>query len=274
MQALVNLKRPTLRLSPLEVASSDDPEPVDSQHHHGLEFEYDCDAAKCGIYVHVVLSPSHQLADKASANQHTKQLVFEAVTEGGFGKVLKLDQGATLDLEQYEHRPSTVSETAGEPSSGAAAVPASNDPSSTTADATQAQRNPKKRLTFHFRKRTSHLVTGPALAVVDAEPQNTTAPSVDGKAKAEDDDDANVGVKVTIRLVALDEDGKELASPNEQITYLHIVRFGSHSAPVEGAAEEQDKRPWVVKVVKREATVSDRLIISVHILLIVLSLLL
>lgn len=60
---------------------------------------------------------------------------------------------------------------------------------------------------------------------------------------------------MAIRLAALDEDGKELTSPNEQTTYLHIVRFGAPSVPVEGAPEEEDKRPWVVKVVKREATI-------------------
>src|ERR1700683_4252360 len=58
LQALVNLKRPTLRLSPLSLAPTDDPTHKDSHDHHGLEFEYDCDAPKCGIYVHVLLSPS------------------------------------------------------------------------------------------------------------------------------------------------------------------------------------------------------------------------
>jgi hypothetical protein len=71
------------------------------------------------------------------------------------------------------------------------------------------------------------------------------------KPKEDREEQADEGVKVTIRLAALDEQGTELASPNEQITYLHVVRFGA--APSEG---EEDARPWVVKVVKREATVS------------------
>ena len=60
-----------------------------------------------------------------------------------------------------------------------------------------------------------------------------------------------MGVKAMIRLAALDEDGKSLSCINEQTTYLHIVRFGAPPP-----ADEEDKRPWVVKVVKREATVS------------------
>ena len=49
----------------------------------------------------------------------------------------------------------------------------------------------------------------------------------------------------------VDEDGKPLPCVNEQTTYLHIVRLGAQPP-----ADEQDKRPWVVKVVKRAATVS------------------
>ena len=45
LQALVNLKLPTLRLSPL-VSSLQDDDPATDQHPHlhGLEFTYDCDA--------------------------------------------------------------------------------------------------------------------------------------------------------------------------------------------------------------------------------------
>jgi len=52
--------------------------------------------------------------------------------------------------------------------------------------------------------------------------------------------------------VALDGEGKPLSSPNEQATYLHVVRMGV--APAEG---ENDVRQWVVKVVKREATIGS-----------------
>ncbi|CAL1699257.1 unnamed protein product [Somion occarium] len=250
LQALVNLKRPTLRLTPLEVSSADDPDHKDSQHHHGLEFEYDCDSAKCGIYVHVILSPSHHLAQTSAGNQQTKLLVFETVTEGGFGKILKLEAGAMLELGRFEHRPRTSSLVSDElaASSTPSEIPGSDDATSIGTE----PRHRKRFTHFHFRKRNvDRSVAGPALAVLDAE--SHTHPS-DGEKEVQQDE-SNLGVKVTIRLVALDEEGNELAFPNEQITYLHIVRYGSPPVHMHGAEHEEDKRPWVVKVVKREATI-------------------
>lgn len=239
-----------MRLTPLEISPSDDPEHIDSQHHHGLEFEYDCDAPKCGITVHVVVSPTHHLADKASGSSHSKILVFEAVTDGGFGKTLKLEEGATLELGRFEHQPRTQSPTASDAKSDLKGEATMVSPSLPSADiptppeeGTEGTRR-KRFTTFHFRKRTAQerSVAGPALAVVDAETKE------DKEEEKEDSDIA--GVKAIIRLSALDASSKPLPCVNEQTTYLHIVRFGL--AP---SAGEQDKRPWVVKVVKREATV-------------------
>ncbi|KAI0792331.1 hypothetical protein C8Q75DRAFT_792039 [Abortiporus biennis] len=263
LQALVNLKRPTLRLSPLEDSPTDDPDHIDSQHHHGLEFEYDCDAAKCGIYVYVVLSPSHHLADKSLPDgQQTRVPVFETVTEGGFGKILKLEEGAMLELGRFDHRtqsPTPPDRSVVEESSSTSAVniesPSVSDITpGATAESTPANRQRKRFTNFHFLKRNQdRSVAGPALAVLDAEAQHVATPTDDDKSK--EVDESNQGVKVIIKLAALDEEGKPLSSPNEQMTYLHIVRMGSPPVIVEGAEPEEDKRPWVVKVVKREATI-------------------
>lgn len=244
----MNLKRPSLRLTPLEIEASDDPEHVDSQHHHGLEFEYDCDAPKCAITVHLLVSPSHHLADKASAGAHSKILVFETTTEGGFGKTLKLEEGATLELGRYEHRPTSTPETKPqeEVASTSTAPPAPVPSTAPAEDTPGTEAHRKKRFTaFHFRRKSTQqrAVAGPALAVVDAEVKEGEK----GEGKEDHDD---VGVKAMIKLSALDENGKPLPCVNEQTTYLHIVRFGTQPP-----ADEQDKRPWVVKVVKREATV-------------------
>jgi hypothetical protein len=132
---------------------------------------------------------------------------------------------------------------------------------------TQQQQGPatKKRFSaFHFRKKTR--TAGPAVPVVDA--QTTAAPApvetpaaVEGQTpvpkpgETSPEEEAG-GVRVRIRIEALDENDKSLASPNAQTTYLHIVRVGSApAAPAEGAQAEEDTRPWVVKVVKREATI-------------------
>ncbi|KAG7441090.1 uncharacterized protein BT62DRAFT_982873 [Guyanagaster necrorhizus] len=248
LQALVNLKRPTLRLSPL--ASGEDTVP--DNHHHGLEFEFDCDAPKCGIYVHVLLDANHPDAPAAtSPNGLSKLLVFETVVEGGFGKVLKIEEGATLELGRFiysEDDTETPRASPSIPPATASTTPDEADPSSDTVPTSTAlplpteTGNRQSRLRFshfHFRKRThNHSVSGPALAVVDAEPSTSHDGDSNG-VKEEKKEDADDGVK-----------GTELASPNEQLTYLHVVRFGAKPS-----AEEEDTRPWVVKVVKREATI-------------------
>lgn len=250
----MNLKRPTIRLSPL---SSEDPAPAasDAHHHHGLEFEYDCDAPKCGIYVHVLLPKEHPDAPVTAASSGlSKLLVFESVVEGGFGNLLKLEEGALLELGRFENMPvgpapSNPSATSLPSPGGANGEPSSTgDLSATPAADLSGPRNARRRFThFNFRRRSQgRSVSGPALAVVDAEP----APATDVKGK----EDTTEGVRITIRLAALDEQGTELASPNEQVTYLHVVRFGTRTDP----ETEEDTRPWVVKVVKREATVSSR----------------
>ena len=208
-----------------------------------------------------MLSPSHHLAEKTSGvSGQTKVLVFEAVTEGGFGKTLSLEEGATLELGRYEHvpraaSPSVLEDTKGE-SSSAIGVGIGSGPASGTQTPVPGEETAdrKKRFTsFHFRKRTTQerSVAGPALAVLDAETK-------EGKDTEDRDDENNVGVKAMIRLAALDSNGKPLLCVNEQTTYLHIVRFGAPPPP-----EETDKRPWVVKVVKREATVRSHLL-SLH----------
>ena len=247
LQALVNLKRPTLRLSPL---SSDE----EHHHQHGLEFEYDCDAPKCGIYVHVLLHSEHPDAGPSSSAPHglSKLLVFESVVDGGFGRVLKLDEGATLELGRFENIPPTNrKQPYSNSNSSTTNVPATADTDATDGNSHDTTANTRRRRFTHFafRKRPhSGAVTGPALAVVDAQPETGT------KTDLEDPD--KDGVRVTIRLAALDEHGTELASPNEQVTYLHVIRFGNKSDIQEHAeGEAEDTRPWVVKVVKREATV-------------------
>ncbi|KAI0052096.1 hypothetical protein FA95DRAFT_1553769 [Auriscalpium vulgare] len=255
LQALVNLKRPTLRLSPLELHPSDDPDHVESHHHHALEFEYDCDAPKCGIFVHVILTPEQQRAENAAAN---RVLVYETTVDGGFARVLKLEDGATLELGRFEHREAVAAPA--ESTSKLVKTPSTPElpelPSQPTAPSvvetpvTDPRQERKRRFTtaLNFRRRTQdRSVSGPALAVVDADASPET--DVENKVAVGKDEQTEEGVRVVIRLVALDEDGKELPSANEQSTYLHVVRFGPP------AAEGDDVRPWVVKVAKREATI-------------------
>ena len=224
-------------MSPLTPPTTDDSNAEPLLHAHGLEFEYDCDAPKCGIRVYVVLFPGHPLVkDAASGSGSTKVSIFDTVADGGFGQMLKLEHDAVLELDRFDdvHK-------AGGPSPVPDAKPEEKE-GNTQTDNTHAAK--KKRFTAFIGRKPhrSQSISGPALAVVDAE----SPASNDSNAHEEKEE----GVKVIIKLTALDEDGHGFASANEQLTYLHVVRAGV--IPPEG---EEDKRPWIVHVVKREATV-------------------
>ena len=199
--------------------------------------------------MHVITAPSSSDRADGSINYSNKILVFETVVDGGFGKMLELGEGATLELGEFERHPSGVPTHADDLN---VAVDKMTNvtlaPSASTDDAPRPHHRSRLFNNFHFRKRNQDRVAGPALAVVDAE--STITPPNEGKDKESKVEDMEEGVKVTIRLVALDEQGKALSSPNEQGTYLHVVRLGA--TPADG---EEDARPWVVKVVKREATI-------------------
>ncbi|KAF8138078.1 hypothetical protein K438DRAFT_1922772 [Mycena galopus ATCC 62051] len=250
LQALVNLRRPTLRLSPL--APADGVNMKDAP--HLLEFQFDCAAPKCGVHVHVLLPPAHP-----DAPAHGGALrVFETVVEGGFARALGPADAAVIELARFERTPPA---TAAAPSAVAA---------STTATGTPAAPERKRFTPFHFRRRNNAsasaatptpVAAGAALAVVEG----------DVKKEEGGDGDDDKGVRVTIRLVALDAAGRELDSPNEQTVYLVVGRLeGAHTATppaadaaAEDAAKEKDAeadadtdtRPWLVRVVKREATI-------------------
>lgn len=171
LQALVNLKASSLRVSPL-LSETDDEIPVHDAP-HGLEFQYDCDSAKCNISIHV-----HALNNTTSA----PTTVFQSVFEGGFDRVLRLEDDAALDL----------SHIASESSSG-------GPETSTESPMTKTVSPRKRHSTFGFRRREQGNVAGPSLRVIDVDA--ATEPS-DVTKKYGD------GVRVTIRLEALNSDGK------------------------------------------------------------------
>jgi hypothetical protein len=226
---------------------------------HALEFEYDCDAPKCSITVQVIV-PSNQpnpSGDSGPLNQRIA--IYDSVFEGGFGRLLKLEDGATIELGRFEHTPHgspvvDVDQPSSKVDKGSATTepleppepPSQHNP--TPSPTPENQENARKRrfTALNFRRRSQNRsVSGPALAVLDHDA--TTGTEVGEKEKDTQTDD---GVRVVIQLVALDDSGKELSSVNRQSTYLHVMRLGS---PVTSG---EDTRPWVVKVVKREATAS------------------
>ncbi|KAJ6627837.1 hypothetical protein B0H10DRAFT_1992141 [Mycena sp. CBHHK59/15] len=234
LQALVNLRRPSLRLTPLADADA----PADAP--HLLEFQYDADAPQVAVHVHVLLPPGHPDAPAHAPADLARLRVFETTAPGGFGKTLTAADAAVIELARFEHSPTTPAPSAPAP---APATASTTEPAAPTP--APAAPPPRKRFTpFHFRRHSAGTApepatAGPALAVVEP----------DAAENDPDKHDAD-GVKITIRLVALDAAGRELDSPNEQTVYLLVQRFGDRAT-----ADGEDARPWVVRVVKREATI-------------------
>ncbi|KZT34769.1 hypothetical protein SISSUDRAFT_991382, partial [Sistotremastrum suecicum HHB10207 ss-3] len=258
LQALVNLKRPSIKLSPL-THPSDSLDPSNSNPHlnlhmrtHGLEFEFDADAPKCLIQINVITPSSSSESDES-----TPMLLFEKVVEGGFGRYLRIEDGAVLELDKLDAARSedlAISPLEPSPSSNiptSASQPAGVNGMTPSASARTTGAGAKKRFSnFHFLKRHGHghnsSVAGPALQVVDAESSSMPMPD---KAKEEKEKEEG-GVKITIQLEALDGDERPLECVNSQVTYLHVSGAGAASE-----THEEDKRPWIVKVVRREAVI-------------------
>ncbi len=267
LQALVNLKRPTLRLSPLVAQTSEDPSVgAESHDNHALEFEYDCDAPKCCITVQAIVSSNEPNTQRGPSPSSRRITVYESVFEGGFGRLLKLEDGATVDLGRFENiaaRGSQATDVDHSPKVDTDLITAeitelpegASQPNITSAPTSDHQDNARKRrfTALHFRRRSqNHSVSGPALAVVDNDAAATT--EIGEREKESPNED---GVRVVIQLMALDDFGKELSSVNRQSTYLHVVRLGS---PITG----EEHKSWVVKVVKREATASTLHFVCKH----------
>ncbi|KAL5641507.1 hypothetical protein ACGC1H_001853 [Rhizoctonia solani] len=240
LQALVNLKRPSLRLTPLASNASNTDLGSTTKAGHGLEFDYDCDAAKCRITVKMAPNEHHK---PESEGKHEPVTIFETVTEGGFGRTLKHEHGAILDLVEHdENKEADASAMEDTPAPEPVSLPA--EPA---AAATRSRR--RISVPFHIRRRDRgpQRAAGPALPVVDADVHNaTTEGSKDNAAKEAG------GVDVTIQLDALDEDGKATTPKNSQLTLLHVVKMGQ--PPADGA---EDTRPWVVRVVRRDALIGN-----------------
>ncbi|KAG8979284.1 hypothetical protein FRB90_008116, partial [Tulasnella sp. 427] len=269
LQALVNLKRPSIKLTPLTVQPnpSTSDEPAAATAAHGLEFDFDCDAARCAISIRA------DGKKKNESSQWTTIPLFDATIDGGFGKVFKFDEhGAVLELDKLD---------VAVPSAPVDAEPA-NAKAEGAAPAPALHPHRKRFSAFHFRRRSmAHDAAGPALQVVDADAEAQAAAARQAAAAADQDEDHPVaaaqgavaakvepvggedsGAKVVIRLEALDENDKPLRSRNAQLTYLHILRLATPSDATPASEEPTTSstaahRPWVVKVVKREAVIGS-----------------
>lgn len=161
-----------------------------------MEFDFDCDAARCAISIRAVVpapasttvTPSYPPTAAGGNEKDTKQnkqdtqwttiSLFGDTIDGGFGKVFKFDEhGAVLELDKLDVAAAPITSDAAAAAAGADAKAAPNAEGLTPAAAAQNQHPHRKRFSaFHFRRRSmAQDAAGPALQVVDADAEAQAA---------------------------------------------------------------------------------------------------
>lgn len=139
------------------------------------------------------MSPNERSNADDSEKNSDPITLFETITEGGFGRMLKHEHGAILELVHHE-----------EPKEAEPAVvedaPAPEPVAAETAVAARSRR--RISVPFHIRRRSRvpQQTAGPSLQVVDADAHNATETPKDNTPKEQ-------GIHVTIQLDALNEAG-------------------------------------------------------------------
>ena len=126
-------------------------------------------------------------------------VIFESITDGGFGHMLKHEHGAILDLAHHD-KDKEIDTSAVED-----APPAGPEPVSVNTEPVAARSRRRISVPFHIRRRSRvpQQAVGPALAVVDADAH----PVVEGSSRDHTPKETG-GVHVDIHLEALNENGK------------------------------------------------------------------
>jgi hypothetical protein len=311
LQALVNLKRPTLQLTPVvtETEQSEGSEATGyavPDQRHILSFLYD--ALTPLVRVTLSLHPHPSLPQKPI-------VLYQGQHEGGFGKVFRLPEEYALDLAAAVERARAASlddgstddgkdhkEAAAHANSQAGAeahIPtvaaANNAPRDATAAQAAPQAQPSPATTnshrrFPFFGGRSHRrreadIEAQILAEASGntfladqrangeaiELQDTSGSPNENLQEEQKADEEGMRVLITLdALTALDADtapsGQTLPNPNSQLTHILIMGMTASTVPAEGDSEPAEggsspeanqRRVWVIKVVRREAVVSE-----------------
>ncbi|BEJ17230.1 hypothetical protein CspHIS471_0606310 [Cutaneotrichosporon sp. HIS471] len=264
LQALVNLKRPSLLLHPLDHVPEADvtsaPVPP-AQPLHLLKFNYDAMTPLVKITLSLYPTPNNK-SDEVVSHQPPKVL-YTGMHPGGFNKLFDLPKEAALDLnlaivpippveevieEEDESRAAappasvTTSRTSGE-----RAEPSGQPDPTTIPEHHQEQQHTGRRFGL-FRRQREHDVE----ANIEMTPTNEP-PAEETKKEDKKEEDEH-GMRLVISLEAIGPEGEPLRRRNAQLT--HILVSGTWVPDAGSTAHSgTGKRVWVVKVVRREAQI-------------------
>ena len=260
LQALVNLKRPTLLLQQLEPA---EPAEIQSRRDsiqdplHILKFNYDATAPLVKITMSIYPTPPPPIPqiegkEAPSIVEEDPKIIYSGTHEGGFNKIFQLPTSNALDLSSAINTEANSDDASSIDQKMAdinldgpdlAAVP--------EVPASQFDRDlpthPERRRFGLFRRAQPE----PDVEAAQIELQNR---NIEAKAKEQEPKAPEMGMRLLIRLDALGPEGEPLKRRNSQLT--HILLTGTSVQDTTGENPNR-KRVWVIKVARREVVVSD-----------------
>ncbi|WVQ72830.1 hypothetical protein IAR50_002391 [Cryptococcus sp. DSM 104548] len=271
LQALVNLKRPSLLLQQVDHPQpkvdkyeSITPYPTDAQSDsptsptallptpplHTLKFTYDATTPAARITLLLYPTPRPKIAEgagKASFEEGEEEeqepkVIYSGLHEGGFGQVFDLPKEWAMDLSsairiEQEDQPENT-EVKDEP---AQQIQDFNEQS-------EEQQGRRRFGLFGRRRGESDAEAGNAnIEMTSAiQPEEKEAPK-----KIE------YGMRVLIKIEATGPEGQPLKRRNTQLTHILITGTWVNDPNADHATGPGGKRVWVVKVARREAVIGS-----------------
>ncbi|KAL7412482.1 hypothetical protein BDY24DRAFT_370900 [Mrakia frigida] len=288
LQSLVNLKRPTLSLSPLP-SSPINASSSSSSSLHLLKFTYDASSPTVFISIRLIL-PSPTPTDP---HLTVSEVVWAGQAPGGFAQAFVLPEDGAIDLgtatehlvrmyeeedaEEKKRMSSITTSTAGMQIGGGEGV----TPENSSNLRSSSGRGGLMSGLFRGGRRDNDLEAQHGVAMA---PVGASAAAAASAGEGEKKKEVRKGVRVVIRLEARGEKGEALSNLNAQQTHLEIthsrgrsgttatieapphVAGGTKETPAaagEGAVAEgvvvvEGRRStWSVKVIRREALIGS-----------------
>lgn len=255
LQALVNLKRPSLLLQPLEHDASDISSAAPL---HILKFSYDAMTPQVRVTLSLYPTPS------ASSDALTEpRILYTGLQPGGFNQKFSLPTTAALDLSPALAPVEEEDDDDVKPKDR----PASEDTTRSSIERAQSSAPPDLNVIpelngppQHHQEHRRFGLFGRRHRELDVEAAAAAGHSAGAGAiemtpqtqPEEEKKEEEHGMRLLIRLEAVGPSGSRR---NAQLTHMLVSGSGGEGPEAGSGSGETEKRVWVVKVVRREAQI-------------------
>lgn len=275
LQALVNLKRPTLLLHPLESSSEADVTTAMSSTPapplHVLKFSYDAMTPQVKVTLSLYPAPPDNASETAAPL--VPKVLYSGMHPGGFNQPFALPAATALDLTSAIAPLPQPEESAvvdddknnklnGRPSEDTTRSSIDRQAANPTElevipelTADEESRHARRFTLFTRRQQRQPDIEQGNIEMTEQLAPATDAPAENNEKPEEAEKEApEHGMRLVISIEAVDHDGTPLRRRNAQLTHMLVSGTwvpDAGSSPTSGTG----KRVWVVKVVRREAQI-------------------